>query len=351
MSVAKYHHRIPQTYMKQWCFSGNTVWLYDKKTGLSTKRNIDSIMGVKYFHAIKAGSIFTTQKALDTIFAPLNDLTVYCVDEDGKQRELKSKEEYNSYFNQFDNWKIQDVLGNEITKKQRNILFEKISHSLDNSIEEAWCVKYENAWSDTIREINQAIIDIKNHNQAMLTSKAADTIMDYFIMFQWRSTSGYDEARKVFDCIMNSIPEISQMKLEDSAHSEDKTIADELWHNYLLSTYSKFLNDEGVMKTEKEEYFKNLTFLFLIDSKERIITSDNPCFTFTNKNGYKEPILVALPGLIIALVKKDEDNPNSYKIQEMNDEDVEYYNQVIFENGNKIISKINLGLIQGEYEV
>lgn len=341
MSVAKYHHRIPQTYMKAWCFSGDTVWLYDKDAKESKPRNIGSIMGVNYFHAIKAGSIFTTEKALDTIFAPLDGLKIFNVDDD-EQKELNSKEDFNRYFYNFENWIIQDESGNNITRKQRNILFKRISQASDNSIEDAWSQKYENGWSDAINEIHQAVIDIHNHKEIMLTDKAADTIMDYFVIFQWRSSRGYDEAKRVFDWLMNMVPEISRMELEDSVHREDKTVADEMWHNFLLSTYSKFLDDDGVMKTEKEEYFRHLTFLFLIDSKERLITSDNPCFTFTNKDGYKEPILIALPGLIISLAKKDTDAPNSYRIYEMEDEDVEYYNRVIYENGNQIISRSEL---------
>ena len=49
-----------------------------------------------------------------------------------------------------------------------------------------------------------------------------------------------------------------------------------------------------------------------MNKKSNKITSDNPCFTFTNKEGFKEPIFVALPGLIISLVKKDSAAPNSY---------------------------------------
>ena len=343
MSVTKYHHRIPQTYIKAWCFSGDSVWFYDKETCESKVRNIGSIMGVNYFHSIKAGSIFTTDKALDMIFAPLEGLKVFYAHEDGTREELKSKEDFNRYYFDFGNWIIQDGFGIVVPRKQRNILYNKISQASDNSIEEEWSRKYENGWSDLIKEIHQMLVDIHNHKSIMLTDKAADIIMDYFVMFQWRSSHGYDEARKVFDLIMNIVPEISRMELDESVHREDKTLADELWHNYLLSTYSKFLDDYGTMKTEKEAYFKNLTFIFLFDLKERLITSDNPCFTFANRDGYKEPILVALPGLIISLARKTEETPNSYRIYKMKDEDVEYYNRVVFENGNQIISKKELG--------
>lgn len=81
--------------MKAWCFSGESVWVYDKGTKKSEIRNIGSIMGFNQFHSIKAGSFFTTQKALNMIFAPLEDKVVLDVDEDGTQEELKTKKDLN----------------------------------------------------------------------------------------------------------------------------------------------------------------------------------------------------------------------------------------------------------------
>ena len=104
MSTPKYHHRIPKTYMKAWCFSGDSVWFYDKEFRESKPRNIGSIMGVNNFHAIKASSIFTTEKALGMIFAPMDGLTAFNVDEDGEKEELRTKKELNARFYNFNNF-------------------------------------------------------------------------------------------------------------------------------------------------------------------------------------------------------------------------------------------------------
>lgn len=93
------------------------------------------------------------------------------------------------------------------------------------------------------------------------------------------------------------------------------------------------------MMQQSNQYYKKLTPLFLIDKSDSIISSDNPCFTFTNGDGYNEPILVATPGRIFSLMRKDMDEPNSYRIAEMKKEGVDYYNRVIFEHDNMIISK------------
>ena len=342
MSEAKYHHRIPQTYMKSWCFSGDSVWWYDKESKTSKQRNIGNIMGVNHFHSIKAGSIFTTPAALDKIFAPIDGHTVINTDDEGTVTQLTTKDALNQKFYNYDYWTIKDPNGIELTSKQKRILYAKISQICDNSIEEAWSQKYENAWKNTITEIEQAVRDIHDKKPIELTDTAYHTIIDYFVMFQWRSKQGYDEARKVINWITEVVPEIMLMTINDSVHKEDQTVADEMWHNYLLSQYHKFLNGDGVMTQELEQYFEKLTPIFLLDKTESIITSDNPCFTFINRDGYREPILVALPGLIISLAKKDPDAPNSYRIYEMNSEDVRYYNRVIFENGNEIISKTEL---------
>ena len=299
-------------------------------------------MGINHFHSIKAGSIFTTQVALDKIFAPLDGYVVINIGDGGNATRLITKDALNQKFYNYEKWIIMDSNCTEITAKQKRIFHSQITQIYDNSIEEAWSQKYENAWKDTITEINQAVKDIHDKKQIELTDTTYHTIVAYFVMFQWRSKQGYDEARKVFDWIADIVPEIMQMTIDDSVHKEDRTVADEMWHNYLLSQYHKFLNGDGVMVQQLEQYFEKLTPVFLIDRTENILTSDNPCFTFINKDGYKEHILVALPGLIISLKKKSPNEPNSYLIYEMNSVDVKYYNRVIFENGNDIISKTEL---------
>ncbi len=344
MGQSKYHHRIPKTYMKPWCGNSDSVWYYSKKSGVLELRNISNIMGVRHFHSIKAGAIFTTQEALNKIFAPLSGYKVYEKTDDGKELLLSSYDEMNKRYHNYDKWIIKGPDGLKIKTKQKKIIKSQIDDISDNSIEEAWNKKYENKWNVIISEIQNSIIDIYDKKSVILTDEVYHTIIDYFVMFQWRSNNGYNKLREVFDWFISLMPDIMQVEVENPVHRKDKTVADEMWHNYLLSQYHAFLNDEGVMELETEQYYEKLAPLFLIDRNNGIITSDNPCFTFINKDGYQEPILVALPGLVISLARRNSESPNEYRIYEMSPDDVDYYNRVIFENGNEIISKEKLNI-------
>ena len=92
------------------------------------------------------------------------------------------------------------------------------------------------------------------------------------------------------------------------------------------------------MFKEYQIYCQSLTFIFLFSDNKKFITSDNPCFTFINNDGLKEPIFAVLPNLLISLAKKDPDEPNSYKIATLTDEQVDEYNLAIIQNGDLILS-------------
>ena len=339
MPNAKYHHRIPQTYMRAW---GENVWVYDKKTCTSDQRNIDSIMGQKFFHSIKAGSIFQTAHSLDCIFGCLDNYSVYLVDNSGLKTLLASKEKLNQFWYAHDDWIIEDGAGKVLSNKPKNVLMTTISQAVDNTIEDEWSSKFESDWANNISEIYKRLREIHSGKEVTLTSEAFDTIIRYFVMFQWRSYAGNEEARNAFEFLMDIVPEIRDMETEKPVHKEDKTISDELWHELLLSSYYKYLHGSGVMQKHYEAYRDKLTLLVMLDSSESLITSDVPCFEHIRSEGYREPLFVALPGLLISLAQKDPDAPNSYRIIELTQDDVESYNKIIFEFGNVIVSKNEL---------
>lgn len=332
---AKYHHRIPQTYLRAW---GENVWVYDKKTDRSEQRNIDSIMGQQFFHSIKAGSLFYTQESLSKIFSALDPYSVRIV-EDGKEILLNTKEQMNKYWFDFDNWIIEDGSGRAISRKQRNVIKTTISQTVDNTIEDEWSSRFESDWADIIGQIYQGLKDIHQKKKVMLTEEAFDAIVRYYVMFQWRGYAGFEEARKTYDWIMSLVPEIRDLATENPVHREDKTAGDEMWHAFLLSSYYKFLNGQGIMEKQYEEYRNRLTLLAMLDPSESLLASDTPCFEYMSDTGNKEPIFVALPGLLISFVKKDPNNLLSYSIKELSKKEVEDYNTIIIQYGNKIVSR------------
>lgn len=337
MSGPKYHHRIPQTYMKPWCIEGNSVWVYDKKTGKSELRNIENIMGVKFYHSMKAGDLFTTKDALNNIFGCLDPFIVKVADDNGVEVILSDHELQNKHFDRFDNWVIEDQDGNIISKKQKNILHDNIVNSSDNTIEEMWSQKLENSWAETISEVKKNI-----HS---LSFSSLETIFNYISMFKWRRTEGSGEARAAFEAIIDFFPEGFRSYSSTSPHIEDKTFIEDLWHAYLLQNYYNFLNGHGTIENEKNILLNNTTLIFAIDPNNRLITSDNPYIEVENENGEIEPIFVALPSLVIRIAKKDQNN--QYYIKTLTSDEVEEYNQKIFDKGGKIISRKDIsGLYQ-----
>lgn len=60
---------------------------------------------------------------------------------------------------------------------------------------------------------------------------------------------------------------------------------------------------------------------------------------YRNEDGRIEPLFVALPGLLIQAAKKDPERPLEYNIFEFTDDEVDRYNRIIFENGDRIVAK------------
>ena len=336
MPQAKYHHRIPKTYLSSWCFSGNTIWTYDKLCNFKKERNIEKICGMNYFHSIKAGSIYATEEDLMKIYSPLAD---YNVEYNGKM--LEGPEEFNQYFLDFDEWDIYYKDMSRISKSKRNELKSLLSQTVVNEIEEQWNVTLENDWNNFKNTITATVLDIKNGMHVFLTKKEKDKLLKYFTMYEWRGLIGNEQLNRVFKWLFEELNVLDDFAIpeEDRVYKYDETVKSEIHHSFLLKAYREFLNDDGVMYKYYEIYKENLTMLFILAPDDfNFITSDNPCFTFENEKGYKEPILPISPKILLSLAKKDPQEPDAYKILDINREEAKCYNKVIYEQGNLILS-------------
>lgn len=331
--LAKYHHRVPKAYLKKWCFSGQSICFFNKEETdhniVWRRRNIDNVLGENRFYSIMAGSVFTTPEALDKIFAPLENYKVF-FDEKGKRREIVDKIELNDNYWDHEKWIIEDLTGKQIASKCKRVIFNKISQIADNSIEELWGSMYENNWYRTIEGLEKLAA-----NDRQLTGDEYHKLIEYFVMFQWRARLGYRMAVLLFNLLENEKLDIMQSKPKNKRY---KSVAEEIWHNYLLCEYYSFLTDRGSMRQEVELYYSNLTPVFIFDLKDRFYTSDNPCFLYTNSDGYNVHIFVASPRLIVELFRKDPESPDAYKIMIIETEEVERYNQLIILHGTEIVS-------------
>lgn len=169
-------------------------------------------------------------------------------------------------------------------------------------------------------------------------------------MFDWRGFTGNTQLNKTLNLIDKEIFPFSEIEIpqEHRKLSLYTTALEEIRHNYIIKSFDEFLAGEGVMQTQLQAYEEHLSFVFLLaQGNEQFITSDNPSFTFKNKDGHDEPILIALPRLAVSLAKKDPDAPLSYRIIELNDTQVAEYNSQVFTYAKTLVlsdKEIDVGI-------
>lgn len=342
-NVAKNQHLIPQTYMRNWCYSGDSVWTINKRDNIPQMctRNIEKINSISFHHDIKAGDLFTTSSSLEYIFGFLDD---YEISFEGTKLDHNSM---NKNYLDFDQWDIYEPDGKPINRTERNIIKDTLQKSRYTFIETEWSKQYENSWSMFITEIERKVISMKAGGEEYLSNFDMEMLMKYLIMFDWRSKSGNSILNEILDSFCEVIPEFQMHEIQnkDRIHKEDKTFIEEIRNAFRRKAYYDFLNCTGTMKTYVDSYLEHLTFAFcLTDISNPFITSDNPAFMFTNKNNWKEHVLVALPTLLLTTCRADK--KGAFIVSNLSTEEVLYYNQVIANNGELLIllnDKMNIG--------
>lgn len=333
-SDSVYHHLTPQTYMKSWCFNSKTIYAYDKSTNKWDEHNIENICGVNYYHSLRATSLYVTPEALEVLWGFLKP---YHISLNGEP--LDSLEKLHKNYQYFDDWEIRYPKGAVVKASHRNEIKTKIQQAKFNGIEEKWSSLFENNWSGFIREIENVLQLIRTNKQIKLTTKAFSEIMRYFVMFEWRSLNGNIHFKNAFDWIDSVFP-LSSVDLNEDERDVlcNKTALDLMKHNLLLKYFDLFQSKKGIIQTYQDHLENNCTFAFLFaPDGTQFITSDNPCFYYTNENREHGSLFVALPNLVIILQKKNPDNPKSYIVHKLSPEEVCDYNKVIFDNASNLV--------------
>lgn len=331
---AVYHHLIPQTYMKPWCFSGKTVLVYDKQNESWDERNIENICGINYYHSIRANSLYVTSDALEKIFG---FLSIYNISYNGVS--LNTLEAMHHNYQYYDEWEIRYPKGALVPQKQRNVFKTRIQQAKFNDIEEQWSIKFENGWETLIREIESALLAIKIRLPFKLTRHAFSELIRYYVMFEWRGFGGNLEYANAFNQI-DEIFSLSSVEFSEEARvlSFYTNALEEMKHNLLVKYFDLFQDGKGIMQTYKQILEDNCTAVFLIAPQgSNFLSSDNPCFRFKNEKDEMVPFFVALPQLAIILPKKDRESPNEYCINELSLEDMKYYNKQILTNSKNLV--------------
>lgn len=331
---AVYHHLIPKTYMKPWCFRGKTIFVYDKFNGNWNERNIEKICGINYYHSIRASSLYITQDALKKIFGFLNS---YNISYNGVI--LTSLEDMHHNYQYFDEWEIRYSNGVLVSKKEKNVLRTKIQQAKFNDIEEQWSSLFENKWEKLIREVETTILGAKNGLPAKLTKQVFSELIKYYVMFEWRGFGGNLEYFNTFSQFEEIFPFLNvEIPKEERELFFYTNISEEIKHNILVKYFDLFQNGKGIIQKYKQVIEDNCTAVFLIAPQgSNFLSSDNPCFRFKNLNNETIAFFVALPQMAIIFPKKNIESPNDYYIKKLSLDDMKFYNKQIFDNAKSLI--------------
>jgi hypothetical protein len=198
---------------------------------------------------------------------------------------------------------------------------------------------FEDGWRQLSSSLYEKLKKIKQKESTSLTIEVASDLMRYIVMFDWRGFKGNIQFNEVMNATNNLLC-LSAIDIPEAERTNPqyKTALDEIRHNSLIRIFAQFLDRSGPMYEQQRIYEENLTFQFLFAANDvDFITSDNPCFSFTNKDGYLEVFFVVLPSLAISLAKKDPANPHSCKIIELDKVETAAYNYQIFEHAEQMV--------------
>ena len=335
--VAKNQHLVPQTYMNAWSYNnGDSVWVYDKndakhpdKNGIPAvrSRSIEKINCINNYHDIKAGDLFTTEAALNEIFGFLKP---YSISVDGTL--ITSLESLNKEYLRFDEWEIIKPDGNPATRKDRNTIKTALRQSRFPFIETAWSDQFESDWEGFISGIEKRVRIIRgcSPGQAALLPSDMNRLMEYLVVFDWRSQKSNHLLSEALDLIFSVVPEFNiEIPESDRLHPGVHTVKDEIKQNYLRKMYYEFLNHEkSTMATALTAYLQNLSIIFCLTSVPNLfITSDRPACMLQRDDGFKEHILVATPTMLITTARTDD--IRKYIVSVLNPDEVLQYNRRI----------------------
>lgn len=324
---AKHQHLIPRSYMSAWANKSGTVDVeFLNNKGTFNPRNVQTIAGINDYYSIKAGMVICTKEDTDKLFAPLANYTVEINSMIVTDTMVMNKEFYD-----FDNWIIRRPHGDLAKKKQIKREIEKIKIK---DIEKNWAIKYENNWKKVVSDLESKISSTKS---TYISAIYRDYLMKFYVALDWRSIKSNQDFKKAYSCFFDKYLHDIEIPENDRILPVLKTEKDEIEHMLLLNYYRKFLDDSGIIYKRAIDCLKYTSFHFFItDSSMEFITSDNPSFCYTRKDGLLEGIMPITPRILMSQARCNE-NENRYSISYITEEQVKYYNKIIEDNAAKFV--------------
>jgi hypothetical protein len=304
---AKYHHLIPQTYMrgswKHGVTKNSRVYSVDKGvTDVGSSVKTKDIGGIEDYHSIRVDSLIATNDDCVKFFEPLKNYQVLI--ENKIETDLMK---LNQNFYEYDSWIIQDDKGNIVSETQKNTLKKDILSIHVKYIEVEWSHQYENYWNSTKDAI---IAEIDKHpNQQKIPSVKREELTKFMVSMDWRTLPYPTRMQELMDFFLGQKFLGADLKQElipedDRLYPFLKTVYDEFSHSYLLKQFKKFLQGNGPIMNEAINIINNMGIILLLAPQNgEFITSDNPVCWFTNSNGDKEYIFPITPNVACSLKK------------------------------------------------
>ena len=319
MEKAKYHHLIPQTYLSSWANEHGSLQIeYINDIGRLQIRNKSNIAGINDYYSIRAGMASCSKKDAEIIFASLSDYTVICGGE-----VITNPLKMNELFWRFDEWEIFRKDGTIVSKKKLKHEIEQIKIK---DIETEWNRQYEYKWQDVLTKIQTEVLHTTSNT---VPSFEKNYLMLFFTALNWRGFRSNDHFEDFYSKLTSGL--LSDILIPESERLLPmiKTAKDEIKHDYLIKTYRKFLNYDGVMYKQALIFLERANFHFLIaDKNSQFITCDSPAFEIVRHDGYKEGIMPISPSILLTIGKCTNDQ-NKYYISRINEKGVSYYNKII----------------------
>lgn len=324
MTKAKYHHLVPQTYLKSWTQNGKSIKVIDKKSGKFETQNIERNFGEIQFHSIVAGMPICEESDLNEIYKILNGCDVFY-----KEERLNTLFDVNYHYSFKDEWKILKN-GFEVSKKEKNIIMSDIEKTKIRDIEELWSKKYEDKWPMLLDIIQQKI---ELRRSPIIDEFYKGLIMKMVVALNWRGFQGNDIYKDAF-CNVNNITNLKEIQIPKKSRFKSylENVSDEYEHQILLEKYREFLRNDGIIYHNAKIYIQRLTIKFYIAGGKRdFYTSDNPSFVDKNLDGQRVHYFPVTPRILI-VIGNYEKKSNKYYIETINDKNVNDINRIIKEN-------------------
>lgn len=327
MSNAKYHHLIPQTYMDAWANKSGTlrVRFFDDPNN-DVFRNKARIAGSDQFYSIKAGMPICTPEDAAFLFKPVSSFIVKLNGE-----VLDSPLRLNDCFVYFDDWEIYRADGSKVSKKG---IKTKIEQSKILEIEEKWSTKYENRWNVVVNTIEKSV---RLNSGSCIPEFEKSYLTEFYTALDWRGFTSNRCFEDAFSELTKELPLDIEIPGSDRILPNLKTPAEEMRHYVLLKYYRQYLNECGVIYEDAKLALARTGFHFLVAADNgSFVTSDTPAFTWEREDGKLVGVLPVTPKILL-LKGSHSDDDGVYYVSRINDDIVEYWNDVIRSNASEFV--------------